>query len=227
VVFASFVMAETPDYTRGVARPARGAFLPPVRVPFGPMRFACAIGLVLCAPCFAQELDINGYSRVVVPRAQGAMFNSHAALRDALRAAGFELAGSVEELPKEGWPTTLYMTAGIADQERLIFFVSVYDVVTQTRIAYCTLSVDDLRPGHVSGRRDPGFFGAIGSEAIHELIQNMGYQGFGQRARDANWQVQKLALASSQQSTSANAPPSSGNPRMICRPAGAPDPETD
>jgi hypothetical protein len=189
------------------------------------MRFVGLIVVVLCAPSFAQELNINGYSKVVVPRTQGALFDADVALREAARVAGFEVHGSVEEIPREGWSTTLYMIPGVADYDRLEFAVAVFDVATQTQIAYCTRSEHETRRRHVPGRGVG--FEVLVNNVITQLVEDLGYEGFRQSAQEANWQIQKLVLASPPQSTSAEIPASPGKPRMSCRAALAPGSETD
>ena len=118
------------------------------------MRLVGVLGCILCAPVFAQELDINGYSKVVVPRSQGTWFNENAALREALRGAGFEVHRSVDEIPREARSTALWMTVRVA--ELLSYYIFVFDVATNTGIAYCTLGDADVRVTHVPGRPSAG-----------------------------------------------------------------------
>ncbi|HUQ52022.1 MAG TPA: hypothetical protein VM692_07355, partial [Gammaproteobacteria bacterium] len=148
----------------------------------------------LCGTGFAQELDVNGYSKVVVPRSQGDYFNYQAGLREAARDAGFELNRSVEEIPSEDWPKTLYLRAGL-NLKTIGIYVVVYDVALQTPIAVCQWRlVADRR---VSPARN---FDKRIAAILRALIDDMGYRGFDQSAYEANVRARNSVASANQQS---------------------------
>lgn len=169
------------------------------------MRFVGVVGFLLCGTAFGQSLDINGYSKVVIPVAQGDYFDYNSMLREAVRDAGFELYRSVEELPAEDRPKTLHMTAGMtSDVAHPKIFIAVFDVVTQAGIAACTRELEGIASRYV--RR-----------TIERLVEDMAYQGFDQSAHDANVQARRLVATATEQSTSPTAAARPNAPRMNCR----------
>ena len=97
------------------------------------MRFVAVLSVFLAANAFAQDLDINGYSKVVIPRSEGDLADYNAALGAAVRDVGFEVHRSAREIPDEARPRTLYMTAGLASFSDLSIYVVIYDVATSWR----------------------------------------------------------------------------------------------
>jgi hypothetical protein len=184
------------------------------------MRLVWLLGCILCAPLFAQELDINGYSKVVVPRSQGVWFNENAALREALRNAGFEVHRSVDEIPREARSTALWMTARLVDLA-FTYSILVFDVATNIAIAACKLDARNVRGVQVP-RRAYGGADAIGRTAIYGIIDGLGYQGFNESAHETNLRVFNLARSATQQSAPPTASASPNGPRLSCGAAPPP-----
>jgi hypothetical protein len=164
------------------------------------MRFAALLCGLLCATGSAQELDINGYSKVVVPRSQGDYFNYQAGLREAARDAGFELNRSVEEIPREEWPKTLYMRAGM-NFKTLGIYVVVYDVAVQAPIAVCQRELGADVPGPPARNSDRAI-----AAILRGLIDDMGYGGFDQSAYETNVRARNLVATANQPSTTTASP---------------------
>jgi hypothetical protein len=174
------------------------------------MRLLGVIGFILGAPIFAQELDIDGYSKVVIPRVQGSLINTYSAVREAARDAGFEVHASLDEIAIEARPLTLYITAGLADFSRLTVYIAVIDVATQLPVAYCARAASAGRPrrGSVVG---PGV-----EAALKHLIEDLGYQGFKLSAHEANVRALNLVANVAGQSALPAASASPETPRMSC-----------
>jgi hypothetical protein len=182
------------------------------------MRLVWVLGLILlCAPVFAQELDINGYSKVVIPNAAGGLVNATSALRETAREAGFEVHRDADAIPTEARSTALYMTAGLAARPQPVFFILVYDLATQIPVAYCTRRASAGQPGSV---------GPSVARAMEDLIEDMGYQGFEHSAYAANLRVFDLARTATEQSTPSTASASPNRPQLSCG-AAAPTVETE
>jgi hypothetical protein len=179
------------------------------------MRLVWVLGSILCAPVFAQELDINGYSKVVVPRSQGLWFNENAVLREVLRTAGFEVYRSVNDIPREAWSTALYMRAGAGGDFGEVLYIAVFDVASDSRIAACAQNPSQVRAGHVPGRSS-GSADAFGRMAINQLIEGLGYRSFAESAHEANLRAFAGATITTQQSTTPTADASPNTPRLSC-----------
>ena len=175
------------------------------------MRFVAVVAWLVCAPIGAQELAINGYSKIVVPRSQD-YFTYDAGLRKAARDAGFEVHRSVEEIARDAWPKTLYITARL-DTRAFALYVVVYHAVLQAPIAVCAW--DRNSPRLTLGT--PGRSSDKGVELVLKaLIDNMGYRGFEQTAYEANLRARNLVTMGTEPSTASTAPASPARLRMSC-----------
>jgi hypothetical protein len=144
------------------------------------MRFAALACLLLCGPSTAQELSINGYSIAVIPQVEGQMFDVNSALREAVRRAGLQVYGSIEEVPADGRSKTLYATGLFPPNvARLLVVVSLYDASTNKRIAVC---MRDLSGGAPQ-------LGRSISMASRRIVDDLRYEGFDQSAHEANLQA--------------------------------------
>src|SRR5687767_7398711 len=110
------------------------------------MRLISVLGFFLCSPVVAQGIDINGYSTVVVAAASRRM---DAMLGRAAADAGFEVQGTLEDVPEADRAKTLYMSiiaSQVAGQrtQGVTFYVVIQDAATSARIAVCETSVPSL-----------------------------------------------------------------------------------
>jgi hypothetical protein len=185
------------------------------------MRFVAVLALAVSVPGFAQELDINGYSNVVVPRSQGDFYNYNAGVREAARDAGFELHRSVEEIPREDWPKTLYMTGGM-NFRTFTPYVMVYDVVLQASISGCAWDAE-RRPPSPLGRTSDRAIAAM----LSGLIDDLGYRGFDRSAYEANLRARNLVTTASESPAASTAPVSPNRLRMSCGPNRSTDEPAD
>ena len=173
------------------------------------MRFVAVLSVFLAANAFAQDLDINGYSKVVIPRSEGDLADYNAALGAAVRDVGFELHRSAREIPDEARPRTLYMTAGLASFSDLSIYVVIYDMATDTRIAICIRTLDGSLAGRGSMVDRPL------QAAMQDLLADLAYRGFDQSAYEANLRARAEPRSANEQSASPPAP-TTERLRMSC-----------
>ena len=173
------------------------------------MRLVAVLSVFLAANAFAQDLDINGYSKVVIPRSGGDLADYNAALRAAVREVGFELHRNAREIPDETRPRTLYMTAGLASFSDLSIYVVIYDVATDTRIAICIRTLDGSPAGRGSMVDRPL------KAAMQDLVADLAYRGFEQSAYEANLRARAEPRSGNEQSAFPTAP-AAERLRMSC-----------
>jgi hypothetical protein len=180
------------------------------------MRVLGVVGFLLCSPAYAQRIDIDGYSTVVVAAASRRI---DAMLGRAAADAGFEVHATVEDVPQADRAKTLYMSiiaSQVAGQptQGVTFFLVVQDVVSSARIAVCEASVPSLM-----GKNS--FVERAAMQNTKLIIKRLGYSGFDQNAHERNLRALGLVVDASDRPTTSEAAPqapqvASGEPRLNC-----------
>jgi hypothetical protein len=179
------------------------------------MRVVGVIALLFCSPLVAQSIDIDGYSTVVVAAASSGIDDM---LGRAAADAGFDVHGTIEDVPEANRAKTLYMSI-VASSMRgsgngVNFFVIVQDVATSARIAVCEASVPSLM-----GKKS--FVERAAMQSTRLIIERLGYGGFNQNAHERNLRALGLVVeAGGNQLPTEVAPQApqtaAGEPRMKC-----------
>jgi hypothetical protein len=156
------------------------------------MRLLGLVGLLVCWPGLAQKLDINGYSAAVISSAgDDYYFAITDGVRDAAKAAGFEVIERPDLLRQEALATTLFMIVVAQSRStRGSVEVRAYDIVTRTPVAVATVPLERIAPLGVGSRSGARRNLSQGSKA---LVDGLGYTGFDPEAQQENQRL--LALA--------------------------------
>jgi hypothetical protein len=159
------------------------------------MRFLALVGFLFSWPALAQDLDINGYSTVMIPYADEHLFGAMAEIKEAVKAAGFEVIEVRDQVDPAAVGTTLLLGAAWdPPPARGQVMVIVFDIVTRAPVATSTQPIFDLLSMSSSAATRRVRYTA------RKLIEDLGYSGYDAAAYQRNQLAIQLARSNAEQS---------------------------